>query len=64
MYIFVKEIYMYTDVYIKVGFKAVPLDGDSVKGKGVQLYSSSCMRNSEGPDLILCQYSASLQVAF
>lgn len=55
---------MYTDVYIKVGFKAVPLDGDSVKGNGVQLYSSSCMRNSEGPDLILCQYSASLQVAF
>lgn len=55
---------MYTDAEIKVWLEPILLDGDSVKGKGVQFRSSLCLRNRKGPDLILSQYSASLQVAF
>lgn len=47
-----------------VRFAPVLLDEDSMKGRAVELYSDSCLRNSEDLDLIASQYSASLQVAF
>lgn len=54
------DIDMYADASIKVGFAQILPDEDSVTGKGAAL-PSGCLRNSEDPDLILYQYSASLQ---
>lgn len=54
---------MYTDAQIMVGFAPVLLDEDSMKGRAVELYSGSCLGNSEDPDLIVsvqCQSSSSL----
>jgi len=48
---------MYMNGWIKVGAEAIL----SVKG-GVEL--CFCLRSSEGPDLIMSQYRARLQVAF